>query len=163
MKKQMGTLGSEDIDCSIKTSFTEEGIGKMLNLGNATVISNSYSNGKVTGLVIESNNHTFTLYSNNQFAMDDEKCNEIPEQVYQDTSGANSPELLDNMVAIKYDGTNWIVTEATQLEWYNYDAKEWANAVVLNNDITKNVGDTVSENHFFDKYLYIIYTYLNLW
>ena len=74
MKKQMGTLGSEDIDCSIKTSFTEEEIGKMLNLGNATVISNSYSNGKLTELVIESNNHTFTLCSNNQFAMDDEEC-----------------------------------------------------------------------------------------
>ena len=77
MKKQMGTLGSEDIDCSIKSSFTEEEIGKMLNLGNATVISNSYSNGKVTGLVIKSNNHTFTLCSNGQFAMDDEECDAV--------------------------------------------------------------------------------------
>ena len=74
MKKQMGTLGSEDIDCSIKSSFTEEEIGKMLNLGNAKVISNSYSNGKVTGLVIKSNNHKFTLCSNGQFAMDGEEC-----------------------------------------------------------------------------------------
>ena len=62
---------------------------------------------------------------------------------YQDNSGANIPELLDNMVPIKYNESNWVVADITQ-EWYNYDNKEWANAVVLNT--TKNVGDTVTED-----------------
>ncbi len=154
MKKQMGTLGSEDIDCSIKTSFTEEEIGKMLNLGNAKIISNSYSDGKVIRLVIESNNHTFTLCGNS-FVMDSEECNELPEgpeQTYQDNSGANIPELLDNMVPIKYENDNWIVADVSQ-KWYDYDAKEWANAVVLNT--TKNVGEVVTEDEIDLWYVWI--------
>ena len=62
---------------------------------------------------------------------------------YQDNSGANKPELLDNMVPIKYENDNWVVASESD-NWYDYDAKEWANAVVLNT--TKNVGDTVSES-----------------
>ena len=106
MKKQMGALGSEDIDCSIKTSFTEEEIEKMLNLGNATVVSNSYSNGKVTGLVIKSNNHTFTLCSNNQFAMDDEECDGevalVGTPIIEKTK-----ELVYENGACKTDGTTY--------------------------------------------------------
>ena len=96
MKKQMGTLGSEDIDCSIKTSFTEEEIGKMLNLGNATLISNSYSNGKVTGLVIKSNNHKFTLCPSGTFAMDDEECVAIHTGPIYDVVLSNFPYLATN-------------------------------------------------------------------
>ena len=155
MKKQMGTLGSEDIDCSNKTSFTEEEIGKMLNLGNAKVISNSYSDGKVIRLVIESNNHTFTLCENS-FVMDDEVCNTVPptEEAYEDNSGANSPELLDNMIPAYYDGSNWKYADVNN-EWYDYDNKEWANAIVLNNGVSKNVGDTISESDIALWYVWI--------
>ena len=62
---------------------------------------------------------------------------------YADNSGANMPELLDNMVPIKYENNNWVVADVLQ-EWYDYDAKEWANAVVLNT--TKNVGEVVTED-----------------
>ncbi len=61
---------------------------------------------------------------------------------YIDNSGANKPELLDNMVPIKYENDNWVVADVSQ-KWYDYDAKEWANAVVLNT--TKNVGEVVNE------------------
>ena len=52
MKKQMGTLDSEDVDCSSKTSFTTAEISKMVNLGSATIELNSYANGKLTNLVV---------------------------------------------------------------------------------------------------------------
>ena len=105
----MGTLGSEDIDCSIKSSFTEEEIGKMLNLGNATVVSNSYSNGKVTGLVIKSNNHTFTLCSNNQFAMDEEECSSEGGDVVLvgDPIIEKATELVYDNNTCKTDGTTY--------------------------------------------------------
>ena len=75
--------------------------------------------------------------------------NECVEYVYKipfdvDNSGANSPELLDNMVPIYYNGENWIVSDGTQQSWYNYETKEWANSVVLNT--SKNVGDVVNES-----------------
>ena len=94
------------MNCSIKSSFTEEEIGKMLNLGNATVISNSYSNGKVTGLVIKSNNHTFTLCSNGQFAMDDEECGgEV--SLVGDPIIEKAKELVYENNACKTDGTTY--------------------------------------------------------
>ena len=76
---------------------------------------------------------------------------------YQDNSGANIPELLDNMVPIKYENENWVVADVTQ-KWYDYNSKEWANAVVLNT--TKNVGDIVNEEEIDLWYVWIPrYTY----
>ena len=106
MKKQMGTLGSEDIDCSINSSFSEEEIGKMLNLGNATVISNSYSNGKLTELVIESNNHKFTLCPSGQFAMDDEECGAVAVL----TTGPIKDVVLSNFPYLETNGNGCVTS-----------------------------------------------------
>ncbi len=73
---------------------------------------------------------------------------------YVDNSGANAPELDTNMIPIKYDGTNWVYADTTQA-WYNYDNKEWANAVVLNEGVTKNIGDTITEDEIALWYVWI--------
>ena len=70
--------------------------------------------------------------------------NDEPTSEYTDNSGANKPVLFDNMVPIKYENEKWLVANTSQ-KWYDYDAKEWANAVVLNSGVTKNVGDEVTE------------------
>ena len=75
--------------------------------------------------------------------------NECVEDIYVPP---NKPELLDNMVPIKYNGTNWVVASESD-KWYDYDVKEWANAVVLNT--TKKVGDTVSESEIDLWYVWI--------
>ena len=67
-----------------------------------------------------------------------------PTSEYTDNSGANKPELFNNMIAIKYENNKWVVANTSE-KWYDYDAKEWANAVVLNSGVTKNVGDEVTE------------------
>ena len=161
MKKQMGTLGSEDVDCSSKTSFTTAEISKMVNLGKATVESNSYANGKLTNLVVISNKNRYVLCSNGSMALESDGCEvNKPDLTYKDNSGANSPELLDNMIPIKYDGSNWIYTTNEQINWYNYDKKEWANAVVLNDGVSKNVGDIITEDEIALWYVWIPrYTY----
>lgn len=53
---------------------TKEEVPQMVNLGNAQVTEITYSNGKVTNLVVESNTHTFTLCNDGTFAMDEEEC-----------------------------------------------------------------------------------------
>ena len=65
-------------------------------------------------------------------------------KTYRDNSSANTPILFKNMVPIKYENNKWIIADLGQ-KWYDYDAKEWANAVVLNSGVTKNVGDEVTE------------------
>ena len=138
---------------------TTEEVSQMVNLGNAKVEEVSYSNGKITNLVIESNNHKFTLCGDGNFVMDDEECSvtppiEEPEEDYTDKSGANSPELDTNMIPIKYDGTNWVYADTTEA-WYNYDNQEWANAVVLNSGVSKSVGQTISESEIALWYVWI--------
>ena len=152
MKKQMGSLGVDEVDCSNKTTFTSEEINKMVNLGNAKVEKVVYSDGNLINLVIESNNHTFTLCGDKTFAIDNEVCSVTPPLI--DTSGANAPELLDNMIPIKYDGSNWVYANTAE-SWYNYDNKEWANAVILNNGVSKSVGDTISESEVALWYVWI--------
>ncbi len=57
-----------------------------------------------------------------------------------DVSGANPPELLENMIPVYYDKTSdttgvWRKADATnrndEYKWYNYDAQMWANAVTV--------------------------------
>ncbi len=78
----------------------------------------------------------------------------VKETEYLDNSGANKPELLDNMIPIKYDGTNWVYADISE-EWYDYDNKEWANAVVLNSGVSKSVGQTISESEIALWYVWI--------
>ena len=42
----------------------------------------------------------------------------------------NPPELMDGMIPVTYNGTNWVKAD-TSSEWYNYDNQEWANAVTV--------------------------------
>ena len=67
-----------------------------------------------------------------------------PTSEYTDNIGANTPILFKNMKPIKYENNKWLVANTSE-KWYDYDAKEWANAVVLNSGVTKNVGDEVTE------------------
>ena len=80
----------------------------------------------------------------------DEEC----KVAYNDNSGANAPKLYNNMIPIRYDGSNWIYAD-TKEAWYNYDKKEWANAVVLNSGVTKNVGDVINESEIALWYVWI--------
>ena len=87
------------------------------------------------------------------------KCNIYFTDAYRDNSGANYPKLENNMIPVVYDGTNWKYA-ALYDKWYDYDAKKWANAVVLNDGVTKEVGDTITEEEISLWYVWIPrYTY----
>ena len=80
-----------------------------------------------------------------------------------DNSGANYPALTDNLVPVMHNGTTWVTADVTSSTstygWYDYDAKKWANAVLLTetkrNSLTKDakgnytpgqtIGDTESD------------------
>ena len=61
-----------------------------------------------------------------------------------DQSGANYPELLDNMIPVYYDKTSdtegvWRVADSRNLnedyKWFDYNDYMWANAVTVNKDV----------------------------
>jgi prepilin-type N-terminal cleavage/methylation domain-containing protein len=54
----------------------------------------------------------------------------IIEGLYSYSKGVNKPVLATGMTPIKWDGTSWVTTTATDDDWYNYTTtdKKWANA-----------------------------------
>ena len=63
----------------------------------------------------------------------------------------NAPELDSNMIAVRYDGSNWVKADSSTNNWYNYDKQEWANAVTVSTDtrstyLSAEIGSTISMN-----------------
>ena len=70
----------------------------------------------------------------------------------------NAPELVNGMIPIKYDGTKWV--KASTNDWYNYENKEWANAVMVTSGtrdtyMSATAGTTISEEDILAYYVWI--------
>jgi hypothetical protein len=52
-----------------------------------------------------------------------------------DNSGASKPELLSNMIPVKWNGSTWTKADINNYKddnaWYDYDNQMWANAVTV--------------------------------
>lgn len=84
-----------------------------------------------------SNNISVTTFS------DVNNCQvELP--LYVDKSGAYLPSLGDGIIPIKWAGTKWVKADISQ-EWYNYDKKEWANAVLVKEETRDNYIDAKAD------------------
>ena len=102
-------------------------VSQMVNLGNAKVTEVSYSNGKITNLVIESNSHKFTLCGDGSFAMDDEECGVTPPPVEQGES------LISTLLSqYSPDNTTGLVQDETSTNIYYYTG---TNEQVSNNHL----------------------------
>ena len=91
-----------------------------------------------------------------------------------DESGANKPELTENMIPVYYDNTNnvWRKADAKNSKknnkWYDYDNKMWANAVTVtdtnrNTYLNANAGTEIPMNDINTMWVWIpryTYTYL---
>ncbi len=105
---------TEDVKYQLDNSYAKictsdmdvDDVQTMVNLGNAEITSIKYNGSKLTELVIESNNHKFTLCSNNQFAMDDEECGDEIALV-GDPIIEKAKELVYSNDSCKTDGTTY--------------------------------------------------------
>lgn len=68
-----------------------------------------------------------------------------------DVSGANHPNLIDDMIPVYYDETEetWKKADASNInelyEWYNYDNKKWANTITIKSS-NKKIYDITGRN-----------------
>ncbi len=76
----------------------------------------------------------------------------------------NPPKLVDNMIPVMYDGTNWVKADTTSSTstygWYDYDKKKWANAVLVsstnrNTYVEAEVGTVIPESEVLAYYVWI--------
>ncbi len=63
---------------------------------------------------------------------------EAGETFYKDSSGASEPELYSGLIPVTYNDTNEIVIADLYSNWYDYDAHEWANAILIDSTTTKD-------------------------
>ena len=51
----------------------------------------------------------------------------------EDENVPNAPELDEGMIAVTYNGSNWVKADVnnTNNDWYNYEEQKWANAVTV--------------------------------
>ena len=118
---------TEDVKYQLDNSYTRlcttsldvDQVKEMVNLGNADIINVNYDGTKLTELVIESNNHTFTLCPSGKFAMDDEECPKFPASLIS--------LLLEQYSA---DNTTGLVKDSTNENLYYYTG---TNEQVANN------------------------------
>ena len=105
---------TEDVKYQLDNSYTKictsdmdkDDVPTMVNLGNATIDKIKYNDSKLTELVIESNNHKFTLCPNGQFAIDNEECDgEIA--LVGDPIIEKAKELVYSNDSCKTDGTTY--------------------------------------------------------
>jgi len=108
----------------------------------------------ITGILGLLSNRRLILDRLKTDVMNELNGQEVSIPLYMDNSGAAIPELYDNMVPIVYQDGNWVYANVYS-KWYDYDLKEWANAVVLNDGVTKKVGDVISEEEIALWYVWI--------
>ena len=81
-----------------------------------------------------------------------------------DTSGANTPDLVDGLIPVMYNGSKWVKADSSNsnetYKWYDYDNKKWANAVLVtstNRNTYQNAsaGTTITESDILAYYVWI--------
>ena len=81
-----------------------------------------------------------------------------------DTSGANAPKLVDNMIPVMYNGSSWVKADSENSDenykWYDYTNKQWANAVLVSSTnrstyLNANAGTVIPESEVLAYYVWI--------
>ena len=74
----------------------------------------------------------------------------------------NSPILAEGMIPVKWNGSNWVKADSTNLnnDWYDYKEKKWANAVMVKDSSRSKYmsaanGTTISESDVLAYYVWI--------
>ena len=82
--------------------------------------------------------------------LDEEADNSVQGTIYQskivvesfdrESNSPNSPMLDDGMIAVSYNGSNWVKADRsnTNNDWYNYNELKWANAVTVSESTRNN-------------------------
>ncbi len=81
-----------------------------------------------------------------------------------DNSGANTPNLANNMIPVMYYNNTLVKADTKEdnatYKWYDYDNKQWANAVLVsstnrNNYVTAKAGTVINEEDILAYFVWI--------
>mgnify|MGYP004455231881 FL=1 len=73
------------------------------------------------------------------------------------------PVLKDGLIPVKIADDGTVTYADTNKSWYDYCEKVWANAVILNDGVSYNIGDTIKENDIQSYFVWIPKYKYKLW
>ena len=76
----------------------------------------------------------------------DEVVDYIPEVYTENILNGTDPVLGEGMIPVTLANDGTVSVADTRLAWYKYENQEWANAVLLVDNTTYEVGDVIPEN-----------------
>ena len=151
------TIGDNDTridDKYLKYNLNKNGT----NSGASLLTSSIYNSNRVldSGTIEGDSTNTYSL----NLWITDEVDGNYSGQVFsgklrvevsqENVNKPNEPVLDDNMIAVSYNGTDWVKTNIDN-NWYSYDNGKWANAVTVSETsrstyLSAEVGTVVSMN-----------------
>ena len=131
----------EDSNNALSNSYLKMRLINDKGYDSGVVKVNSYGIGTFDVMneqVLEqSDNTTYTLW----MWLDENADNSAQGKIYQSKivvtsydrkqNTPNVPELDDGMIAVTYNGSNWVKADANTNYWYNYNSGQWAKAVTV--------------------------------
>ena len=118
-------------------NFANKNQGDVINLFSGETITTTTSTYKLYIWIDGLQSNPNTMQNQDfKFVLSAEATDEEPSSSL-DESGANSPVLDAAMIPVMYDTANsrWVKADSTNsdttYQWYDYDAKKWANAVLV--------------------------------
>ena len=90
---------------------------------------------------------------------------ELYDKTISDSSCKNvsAPKLGEGLVPVTIENDGTVKYADTTKSWYNYCDKRWANAVILEDNASYNVGDTISESDIQSYFVWIPKYKYKLW
>ena len=73
------------------------------------------------------------------------------------------PVLKDGLIPVKIADDGTVTYADTNKSWYDYCDKIWANAVILNDGVSYNIGDTIKESDIQSYFVWIPKYKYKLW
>ena len=151
-----------DAEVSVSCSTTNADVVFLYQPEVNTVIAGESQKGRVELKVTKNQdivkNDDITCMMNVRKVSRNELGNEyIPE--YKDSTLNGADPVLDNdkLIPVKLASDGTVTVASTKEEWYNYENKEWANAVILKDIPSKtySVGETILESDIESYFVWI--------
>ena len=124
-------------------------------------ITVAYGADLILGEEVSFNNGATNLKANNV----QDAIEEIYNKTIVDSSCKNvsAPKLGSGLVPVTIEADGTVKYADTLKSWYNYCDKRWANAVILEDNASYNVGDTISETDIQSYFVWIPKYKYKLW
>ena len=153
IKSKIGTFDDEDIILSYTVNGEKLDINFPSKNSGYKVLNVTCENGTTASW----DNNTWSLTNITPGDSKKIRCNIDFNKIYSESIlNGTDPVLSDNLVPVVLADDGTVTKADTNTEWYKYEDKKWANAVILSdNTQTYNNGDIIPENNIESYFVWI--------